>query len=110
MNSNERKAIFPVMYQRNQPLSGTFRATPDRSDDFIDLEQLLAIAQRRAKMVIFCTIAGLALGILYPIVTPPEYTSVADVLLDDSMQKYAQDTPSPAPARRSSRSPTRTCR
>ncbi|MGN6764871.1 MAG: polysaccharide biosynthesis tyrosine autokinase [Rhizobiaceae bacterium] len=79
-------------------MSGTFRATPDRSDDFIDLEQLLAIAQRRAKMVIFCTIAGLALGILYLIVTPPEYTSVADVLLDDSMQKYAQDTASPAPA------------
>ena len=98
MNSNERKAIFPVMYQRNQPLSGPFRPTPDQANEFIDLEQLLAVAQRRAKMVILCMIAGLVLGILYLVTTPPEYTSVTDVLIDDSMQKYAQDATSPAPA------------
>jgi succinoglycan biosynthesis transport protein ExoP len=86
------------MYQRNQPLNGTFRAAPDRPDEFIDLEQLLAIALRRAKMVILCTVAGLVLGALYLIFTPPEYTAVTDVLIDDSMQKYAQDTASPVPA------------
>jgi succinoglycan biosynthesis transport protein ExoP len=98
MNSNERKAIFPVMYQRNQPLSGPFRPTPEQANEFIDLEQLLAIAQRRVWIVILCAIAGLVLGVLYLLVTPPEYTSVTDVLIDDSMQKYAQDTASPAPA------------
>jgi succinoglycan biosynthesis transport protein ExoP len=86
------------MFQKNQPLNGPFRPAPDRRDEFIDLEQLLAIAARRAQVVILCAVVGLALGVAYLIFTPPEYTALTEVLIDDSMQKYSQDTASPVPA------------
>ncbi|OJU01157.1 MAG: chain-length determining protein [Rhizobiales bacterium 65-79] len=85
------------MHQKTYPLSGTLPSDRGESDQFIDLERLFTIGARRARVIALCAILGLVLGVLYLIFTPPEYTAVTDVLIDDSLAKYAQDTDNPAP-------------
>jgi succinoglycan biosynthesis transport protein ExoP len=86
-----------IMHQKAYPLSGALPAEPEPSDQFIDLERLFAIGARRAKVILLGAAVGLLLGVLYLVFTPSEYTAVTDVLIDESLAKYAQDTDNPAP-------------
>ena len=60
-------------------------------DDFIDLERLLHIAMRQAKALVACAVLGLLVGVIYLQTTPPTYTSVARVLIDDDLSRIADD-------------------
>ncbi|MER8572939.1 polysaccharide biosynthesis tyrosine autokinase [Mesorhizobium sp. M1409] len=60
-------------------------------EDFIDIERLLGMAARQAKVVAVCAIIGLILGVLYLQTTPPKYQSVSSVLIDEGLNKIVDD-------------------
>ncbi|KAA3448836.1 chain-length determining protein [Mesorhizobium sp. SARCC-RB16n] len=60
-------------------------------EDFIDVERLLGMAARQAKVVGVCAIIGLFLGLLYLQTTPPKYQSIASVLIDEGLNKIVDD-------------------
>jgi succinoglycan biosynthesis transport protein ExoP len=63
----------------------------EEADRFIDLERLAAMAIRQARVVALCAAIGLALGVVYLIFTPAEYTAGTRILLDDSLTKFAEE-------------------
>ena len=78
----------------NFPFEGrgtTGRPEEKARDDFIDLERLLHIAMRQAKALVACAVLGLLVGVVYLQTTPPTYTSVARVLIDDDLSRIADD-------------------
>ena len=85
------------MHQKAYPLGGSLPTEREQPEQFIDLERLLAMGARRAKVIVLGAAVGLLLGVLYLVFTPSEYTAVTDVLIDESLAKYAQDTDNPAP-------------
>ncbi|MBZ9798850.1 polysaccharide biosynthesis tyrosine autokinase [Mesorhizobium sp. ES1-4] len=60
-------------------------------DDFIDIERLLGMAARQAKVVAVCAAIGLFLGLLYLQTTPPKYVSISSVLIDEGLNKIVDD-------------------
>ncbi|MCZ8547738.1 polysaccharide biosynthesis tyrosine autokinase [Mesorhizobium qingshengii] len=60
-------------------------------EDFIDIERLLGMAARQAKVVAVCAIIGLFLGLLYLQTTPPKYVSISSVLIDEGLNKIVDD-------------------
>ncbi|SCX23516.1 polysaccharide biosynthesis tyrosine autokinase [Agrobacterium rosae] len=81
----------------------TFRSNmnfPDQSKDadtFIDLDRLWAAVVRRANIIAACVIATMVLAGLYLVLATPVYTAMTQVLLDESLSRYAEDeTPVPA--------------
>ncbi|WEX08163.1 polysaccharide biosynthesis tyrosine autokinase [Chelativorans sp. AA-79] len=67
-------------------------AEPGRADDFIDVERLLAMVYRQVRVLALCALIGLGLGILYLATTPPTYTAVSHVLIDESLRKMVDST------------------
>ena len=65
--------------------------SPEDADSFIDLEQLVAAARRQVKVVALCAVLGLAMGIVYLVFTPRVYTATTDILLDDSLTRFAEE-------------------
>jgi polysaccharide biosynthesis transport protein len=65
--------------------------SPEDTDSFIDLEQLVAAAWRQAKVVALCAVLGLAMGVVYLAFTPRVYTASTDILLDDSLTRFAEE-------------------
>jgi succinoglycan biosynthesis transport protein ExoP len=76
---------FPLKNRSMMPGAG--------ADDFIDLDRLFAAARRQTKVVMLFGLLGLVLGVAYLLTTPPLYTAYANILLDDSLTKFAEDTP-----------------
>lgn len=66
-----------------------------KADDFIDLDRLLAAAHRQIRVVALFAVLGLALGVAYLVFTPPLYTASTNILLDDSLTKFAEDKQAP---------------
>ncbi|TPM36172.1 polysaccharide biosynthesis tyrosine autokinase [Mesorhizobium sp. B2-3-4] len=79
-------ANFPL--DKRMPLSNSDAAD---GDDFIDIERLLGMAARQAKVVAVCAVIGLFLGLLYLQTTPPKYQSIASVLIDEGLNKIVDD-------------------
>ena len=69
----------------------------EETDGFIDLERLLAAARRQVRVVVLFGALGVALGVVYLLFTPAVYTAATDILLDDSLTKFAEDKPTPSP-------------
>ncbi|KIQ04024.1 chain-length determining protein [Agrobacterium tumefaciens] len=67
------------------------------ADTFIDLDRLWAAVMRRAKIIAACVIAMMILAGAYLLFATPVYTAMTQVLLDDSLSRYAEDE-SPVPA------------
>ena len=65
--------------------------SPEDTDSFIDLEQLVAAARRQIRVVALCAAVGLAMGIVYLAFTPKVYTAATDILLDDSLTRFAEE-------------------
>lgn len=88
------------MHQKSPILAERFltEEAPQASDDFIDLEKLLAMGLRRAKVIALCAVAGLLLGVVYLLFTPSEYTATTTILVDNDLAKYSGDTQDPTPA------------
>lgn len=79
-------ANFPL--DKRMPLSGTDQ---EKGEDFIDVERLLGMAARQAKVVAVCAIIGLFLGVIYLQTTPKQYMSVSSVLIDEGLNKVVDD-------------------
>lgn len=83
------------MHQRTVPHS-VFRREPDPADSFIDLNRLLTILVRRARLIALSVALAVALGIAYLLFATPVYTSMTQVLLDEDLSRYAEESePSP---------------
>lgn len=73
-------------------LNESLAVAPGRDDDkFIDLERLLAVAVRQAKVVAMCAAIGLLLGIIYLRTTPPMYSASTRILLDEGLNKIVDE-------------------
>ena len=84
------------MHQRILTRSSVLQKEPDASDSFIDLNRLLAIAVRHAKLAALTVVLFVALAVAYLVFTTPIYTSMTQVLLDENLSRYAEETePSP---------------
>lgn len=79
-------ANFPL--DKRMPLPSTDQ---DKGEDFIDVERLLGMAARQAKVVAVCAVIGLFLGVIYLQTTPKQYTSVSSVLIDEGLNKVVDD-------------------
>ncbi|MCO5065961.1 MAG: polysaccharide biosynthesis tyrosine autokinase [Rhizobiaceae bacterium] len=78
-------ANFPYDGKRARP------AEEPRDSELIDIEQLLRMAQRQAKIVAICAAIGLMLGFLYLKTTPPTYTASARALIDEGLSRIGDD-------------------
>ncbi|RWL85254.1 MAG: polysaccharide biosynthesis tyrosine autokinase [Mesorhizobium sp.] len=79
-------ANFPI--DKRVPLPS---ADQEKGEDFIDVERLLGMAARQAKVVAVCAAIGLFLGVIYLQTTPKQYMSVASVLIDEGVNKVMDD-------------------
>lgn len=79
-------ANFPL--DKRMPLPNS---DAGNGEDFIDIERLLGMAARQAKVVAVCAIIGLFLGLLYLQTTPPKYVSISSVLIDEGLNKIVDD-------------------
>ncbi|CCV03478.1 Succinoglycan biosynthesis transport protein exoP [Mesorhizobium metallidurans STM 2683] len=79
-------ANFPLDKRKPLPNSDAVNA-----EDFIDVERLLAMAARQAKVVAACAAIGLFLGVLYLQTTPPTYIATSSVLIDEGLNKVVDD-------------------
>ncbi|WP_202356512.1 polysaccharide biosynthesis tyrosine autokinase [Mesorhizobium sp. 113-3-3] len=79
-------ANFPL--DKRMPLPNS---DAGNGEDFIDIERLLGMAARQAKVVAVCAAIGLFLGMLYLQTTPPKYVSVSSVLIDEGLNKIVDD-------------------
>ncbi|WFP76496.1 polysaccharide biosynthesis tyrosine autokinase [Mesorhizobium sp. WSM4906] len=79
-------ANFPL--DKRMPLPST---EAEKGEDFIDVERLLGMAARQAKVVAVCAVIGLFLGVIYLQTTPKQYTSVSSVLIDEGLNKVVDD-------------------
>jgi polysaccharide biosynthesis transport protein len=81
------------MHQRSQRLYGTLLQGDERREEFIDLDALFAAARRRTRLIALFTLAGLALGVAYLLITPPVYTAVTRILVDEQLARFTQEEP-----------------
>ena len=79
-------ANFPL--DKRMPLPNS---DAGNGEDFIDIERLLGMAARQAKVVAVCAVIGLFLGMLYLQTTPPKYVSISSVLIDEGLNKIVDD-------------------
>ncbi|WP_419695777.1 polysaccharide biosynthesis tyrosine autokinase [Mesorhizobium muleiense] len=79
-------ANFPLDKRKPLPSSD-----PVSADDFIDVERLLGMAARQAKVVAACAAIGLFLGVLYLQTTPPTYMATSRVLIDEGLNKVVDE-------------------
>ncbi|MCF3638935.1 Wzz/FepE/Etk N-terminal domain-containing protein, partial [Rhizobium sp. TRM95111] len=80
------------MHQRTLPRNSILHREQDASDSFIDLNRLMVIVARRARIVALAAVLFLALGASYLVFTTPIYTSMTQVLLDENLSRYAEET------------------
>ncbi len=59
--------------------------------DFIDLERLVGMVTRQARVVAICAAIGMFLGVVYLQTTPVTYTAVTSVLLDEGLNKIVDE-------------------
>ncbi|WP_192363149.1 polysaccharide biosynthesis tyrosine autokinase [Mesorhizobium mediterraneum] len=79
-------ANFPLDKRKPLPSSDAVSA-----EDFIDVERLLGMAARQAKVVAACAAIGLFLGVLYLQTTPPTYMAMSRVLIDEGLNKVVDE-------------------
>ncbi|HEX8044469.1 polysaccharide biosynthesis tyrosine autokinase [Rhizobium sp.] len=82
------------MHQKNFTFHS---ATPkaEEQDGFIDLDRLMAVVIRRARTIMLGVAVFVALAVAYLLFATPSYTSATQILLDETMTKYAEDQPPP---------------
>ncbi len=79
------------MHHRTVPYGSLFRREPDASDSFIDLNRLVTILMRRARLIALSVVVALALGVLYLVFATPLYTAMTQILLDEELSRYAEE-------------------
>jgi succinoglycan biosynthesis transport protein ExoP len=84
-----------AMHQKNFSFHSNL-PKPEESDGFIDLDRLMAALLRRVRTVVLAVAICVVLAAVYLIFATSHYTSLAQILLDENMAKYAEDQPAPA--------------
>jgi succinoglycan biosynthesis transport protein ExoP len=79
------------MHQRTVPYGSLFRREPDPSDSFIDLNRLMTIVLRRARLIALAVAVSVALGVAYLVFATPIYTAMTQILLDEDLSRYAEE-------------------
>lgn len=79
------------MNHRDLPLNGVLRPEKDNDDSFIDLDRLFASVLRRATTIGLATALFVMLGVAYLLFATPVYTSMTQILLDESLARYAEE-------------------
>ncbi|MCM2473486.1 polysaccharide biosynthesis tyrosine autokinase [Rhizobium sp. CG5] len=87
------------MNERSLPLNSLLHRQKDNSDSFIDLERLLTAVMRRTRIVALSVALMVTLGIAYLVFATPIYTSQTQILLDDSLSRYAEEEETSAQSR-----------
>jgi succinoglycan biosynthesis transport protein ExoP len=80
-----------LMHHKTFRSSVNFPEAAKDSDTFIDLDRLWAAVMRRAKVIAACVIVSMVLAGLYLIMATPVYTAMTQVLLDESLSRYAEE-------------------
>jgi succinoglycan biosynthesis transport protein ExoP len=84
------------MHQRTVTQSRILHREPDPSDSFIDLNRLMTILVRRARLIALSVAVAVALAVAYLVFATPIYTSMTQILLDEDLSRYAEESePSP---------------
>ncbi|MCJ8151389.1 MULTISPECIES: polysaccharide biosynthesis tyrosine autokinase [Shinella] len=84
------------MHQRTVTQSRILHREPDPSDSFIDLNRLMTILVRRARLIALSVAVAVALAVAYLVFATPVYTSMTQILLDEDLSRYAEESePSP---------------
>lgn len=79
-----------AMHQKNFTLhSAPSQGEPQ--DSFIDLDKLMAVVTRRIRTILLAVAAFVILAVVYLLTATSSYTSQTQILLDESMTKYAED-------------------
>lgn len=52
------------------------------AEELLSFREILAILQRHKRLIIFCTLATVMLGLIYIMFSPPRYTTTASILID----------------------------
>jgi succinoglycan biosynthesis transport protein ExoP len=81
-----------AMHQKNFTFHSALPQT-EAQDSFIDLDRLMAVVVRRIRTIIFAVAAFVILAVAYLLTATASYTSMTQILLDESMTKYAEDQP-----------------
>ncbi len=80
------------MHQKNFTFHSALPQT-EPHDGFIDLDRLMAVVSRRIRTIIFAVAAFVILAVAYLLTATSSYTSMTQILLDETMTKYAEDQP-----------------
>lgn len=80
------------MHQKNFTFHSA-HSQAEQHDGFIDLDRLMAIVTRRIKTILVLVAAFVILAVAYLLTATSSYTSMTQILLDESMTKYAEDQP-----------------
>ncbi|RKD72563.1 succinoglycan biosynthesis transport protein ExoP [Rhizobium sp. WW_1] len=81
-----------AMHQKNFTFHSAL-PQEEAQDSFIDLDRLMAVVVRRIRTIIFAVAAFVILAVAYLLTATSSYTSMTQILLDESMTKYAEDQP-----------------
>jgi polysaccharide biosynthesis transport protein len=71
--------------------SKTFPGANRDQDSFIDLDRLFSALMRRIRLIGLCVIAAMLLAGLYLLMTPPAYTAMTQILIDENLSRYAEN-------------------
>lgn len=65
----------PPMVQADKPAGF-------QSEDMISVRDILAVLQRHYKLIVLCVVAGILMGIVYILFTPPRFSSTTSIIID----------------------------
>ncbi len=71
--------------------STSFSTASQDTDAFIDLDRLYSAVVRRLRLVITSVVIAMLLAGAYLLMTPPAFTSMTQVLIDESLSRYAEE-------------------
>ncbi|WP_289034206.1 polysaccharide biosynthesis tyrosine autokinase [uncultured Roseibium sp.] len=81
------------MLQTNKPHAGGqdgsayFGSQGDQEELVIDIERLWGAFKRQYKLIVFCCVVGIVLGLVYILTAQPLYTASTQILIDDQNSK-----------------------
>lgn len=61
-----------------------------RDSELIDIEQIVRMAQRQAKLVAVCAAIGMLIGLVYLKTTPPTFSASARALIDEDLSHVGE--------------------
>ena len=60
----------------------------------LDIYALISALRRNAKLIVICTLAGAAVGLLYDVVATPLYTAATQILIEQRQVRSLRDASS----------------